>query len=223
MISINLLPEDRRPVERTPLPRFLTILGGVFGFCIELLVLVFVLTKYPGKQQELEDVKHRIGGYQDTNEQIDKLEAEISVFQMRKSQIEMLYRNRRNWTPILNRLYHPEVLPQNIWFSKMELKEGSGGGVRSTPVKQLTISGYAWARNEMESAPMFQALNQFAHNLMAEHPDFSEVFDGEPEVKRMDVVSLAGKKDDPSVPRRALAFILTLKVAPDKGGAGGGR
>ena len=32
MIEINLLPPEHRPVERTPLPRFMTILVGVLDF-----------------------------------------------------------------------------------------------------------------------------------------------------------------------------------------------
>ena len=60
MIEVNLLPEDRRPVERTPLPRFLTILGGVIGFCIEGIFVVFLLTLIPQKRGYLETLNLRI-------------------------------------------------------------------------------------------------------------------------------------------------------------------
>ena len=60
MIELNLLPEERRPLERTPLPRFLTILGGVVGFCVSGFLIYYVVEDYQKQELKKENLIVRI-------------------------------------------------------------------------------------------------------------------------------------------------------------------
>ena len=111
MIEVNLLPEDRRPVERTPLPRFLTILGGVIGFCIEGVFVVFLLTLIPQKRGYLESLMLRKQQAQKQVDRVKEIEADIRKISERKKGVEKLQNDRRLWAPILYRLCDPEMLP----------------------------------------------------------------------------------------------------------------
>ena len=118
MIEVNLLPEDRRPVERTPLPRFLVILGGVIGFCIEGVFLGYLAMLIPQKQGEQEGLKLRKAAIEKTLRTIASIKKDIQVIKQRHSDIDKLTNDRRLWGPILYRLCDPKVLPLSRFWSR---------------------------------------------------------------------------------------------------------
>ncbi|MHC4249595.1 MAG: hypothetical protein ACYS9X_10760 [Planctomycetota bacterium] len=95
MIEVNLLPEDRRPVERTPLPRFLTILVGVVGFCVEAILLVMILADSPVQKDKLTAIERRITDAREQMAKIKTFENRIEVIKKRNDDIDDLYRRRR--------------------------------------------------------------------------------------------------------------------------------
>ncbi len=211
MIEVNLLPEERRPVERTPLPRFLVILAGVLGFCIEGVALALILYDWRPKQDILAIHQQRINAAQETIGKIDKLKAEITGIEERTAGIERLDKDRRMWAPILYRLSdEPEVLPPGVWFRKLELKKGTISTPGQPPGDVLRISGYARdpsGRND--SAEMYSAMGEFEKNLKKFSDEFEEqVTYADPwAVKDLPVSTEA------DMPKKAVSFTfeLTLK------------
>ncbi len=212
MIEINLLPEERRPVERTPLPRFLIILAGVLGFCIEGVVLALILYDWRPKQDILAIHQGRINAAQETIGKINKLKAEIADFKERTVGIDLLYRARRAWAPILYRLSdEPEVLPPGVWFRKLELKKGKVGKSGQPPGDILRITGYARdpsGRND--SAEMFSAMTEFGKNLKTFSDEFEEqVIYADPAVVK-DLPGSATPAAD--MPKKAVSFTFELML-----------
>ena len=175
MIEVNLLPEDRRPVERTPLPRFLTILGGVIGFCIEGIFIVFLLTLIPRKKADLESWKLREARAQKQVNLVRAIDKEIKQIHERRSGVEKMENDRRLWAPILYRLCDPEVVPQRVWYTKLGLKKGRSVRGRSSP-DILELEAYASASDPSDSSAMIATAMQYVRNLQTVHPQFSENF-----------------------------------------------
>jgi Tfp pilus assembly protein PilN len=209
MIEVNLLPEDRRPVVRTPLPRFLTILGGVAAFCIEALFLVLFLWKYPRKEAELQQWVMRENRAETDIKRVREIEGQMKALDQRKAGVEKLYNDRRMWAPFLYRLCDPEVLPPQVWYRDIRLEKGRGRDAG----EGVAIEGYAWAKDSTDRAAMFREFTDFVRNLQIEHPMFSEYLAGRPEIVRSEIQKLPTGRDIPeSAPKEALAFELRLPL-----------
>jgi len=213
MIEVNLLPEDRRPVERTPVPRFLTILGGVALFCIEGVFLLLLISVYPGKRDMLRDLNLRLQQAEDRANQVRQIESRIEEIKKRKASIDKLCNDRRLWAPILYRLCDPELLPPRVWFRKLELVKTKASGPRGEETQTLVVDGYAWAADESDEAAMLQAYLTFVGRLQEPYPQFSEHFAGTPELGKAEMVKLGGGREAaPGAPKQALAFTLKLPL-----------
>lgn len=216
MITINLIPEGRRAPEGTPLPRFLTMLGGVVGFCLAGVALASLLMRYRPAVNTLERLQVDIQNLEGTVKEIDDLDGEIRTFRSLKGQVLNLYRGRRTWAPVLSRLRERDLLPPNVWYSKIELKKVKGGRRGREDVQQLAISGFARGQDEEQTSPMFQAASELVRNLEVEREGFSEVFDGPPDYDGGTLTDLPASKEVQDAPRKAVAFKVTLKVAATK-------
>lgn len=213
MIEVNLLPEDRRPVERTPIPRFLTILAGVAGFCIEGVFLLLLIGLFPEKRNALRDLNLRLQQAEDRVKQVKEIEARIADIKKRRDRVEKLYNDRRVWAPILYRLCDPGLLPSRVWFKRLELVKSRTAGPRGGETQTLLIDGYAWAADENDEAAMLQAYLDFLEKLREPYPQFTEYFAGAPELGRVEMVKLSAVREAPAdAPKQALAFSLRLPL-----------
>jgi len=226
MIEVNLLPEDRRPVERTPLPRFLAIIAGVIGFSVEGILLVMMVLAIPRKQQNLTDVELRITNAQKNLTQIEEYEDRIEEVKARKRQIDNLDRHRRIWAPLLHRLSASDVLPANIWYREVELKAGKAARGKTAP-KELYLRGYArgnaGSSEEGNVNAMFQAaqaIRDFVGKLKKDK-NFAEEFTGVPvPIEAVEITELSKPKGaSPNVPQHAAAFGYKLVLKEKKSSA----
>ena len=137
MIAINLLPEDRRPVERTPLPRFMVIVGGVAGFSVEVVMIyLFLFVRTTQLTEDKAGLRLLLEQLQRDEAHVVDLENDIRRIKQRAGSVQKLIRDRRVWAPILHHLTDPKVLPSTIWFDKLRLQRGGRGGRRGAgPVK----------------------------------------------------------------------------------------
>lgn len=173
MLLIDLLPEDRRPVERTPLPRLLTVIAGVLISGVELAYIALLLmVRIPGAQGELDSEKGRIRDLKDCRKKIAELKANQSEFERRKKTIIVLYKQRMRWAPKLDAISNPTVLPERVWLGTLDVEEKKGG--RGRAEKYLFIQG--WARGESSRARN-EAINQFVMRLES-NPQFYSDFVG---------------------------------------------
>jgi Tfp pilus assembly protein PilN len=226
MIEVNLVPEDRRPVERTPLPRFLMIIVGVIGFCVEGILLVMILADSPRQKLKLKEVEHRINAASEKLAKMKSIKSRITQMKTRNKSIGDLYRFRRTWAPLLHRLSSPEVLPTNIWYSEIELKQGRAARSK-TPAEELFLRGYARGTSDDDGVNSMyqatQAISNFVANLQSQGEEFTGEFNLPPvKDKATEVEELSVPKEaSPSVPRHAAAFgiklVLKVKKASDSG------
>lgn len=217
MISINLLPEDRRPVERTPLPRFLLIVGGVAGVCVEIVALGMLALRFPDMRQMREGIKVQQQRLQEQAKLVDQVQRDIVRIKQRGNTVEKLLQDRRMWAPILHRLTDPEVLPAAIWFRTVKLQEPRRrAGRGASEGMSLLVEGYAQGS---DSPTMLQEVTSFAANLRKLQEDFPNDFEGDPKLSSVSLTKLSGGRDvAEDAPKEAVAFTVTipLKVAAAK-------
>ena len=211
MIRINLLPEERRPAERTPLPRFLIYVGGLLGFGVAAFLVVWLYMNCRTMEKVKTDLIVRINSEQKTIDKINELNREINSFRKRKVEIQQLYRSRRRWGPILYMLHDDKVLPRQVWFEQMELTKAAIGGRDSAPAYELVVSAYARGK---ALVAMVQGRNDFARNV-ANTDVYQAEFEGEPawpDIGRMKELRAQTDEALPDVPTEALSFAMSLKV-----------
>lgn len=215
MIEVNLLPEDRRPVERTPLPRFLVIVGGVIGICIEVLIAYSLYARTQREREVIGTLRLRRDAAQKQVDAVDDFQKKIDGYNKRKREIEKLANDRRLWGPILYRLCDPEVLPPKIWFKSLRL-EAKRGPRGTADTSTLVIEGYAWSTDEGDNAGRLQALRSFINRLGTNTPHFSEHFKGQPEITgNIDIVQVQKTAKSPKdVPVQALSFKISMPLQP---------
>jgi Tfp pilus assembly protein PilN len=213
MIEVNLLPEDRRPVERTPLPRFLTILGGVIGFCIEGVFIVFLLTLIPQKKGFLESLRLREKRAKAEVDQVETIKKRIKEVGERKKGIDKLANDRRLWAPILYRLCDPELLPPKVWYSELRLDTKKAR--RGPDEETLVIEAFAATNDEADGPGKINKATTFVRNLQVVYPQFSEQFEGDPQIVEMTNARISGaNKGDADAPQNVLSFQVILKLKP---------
>jgi len=124
MITVNLLPADLRPVERTPLPRFLAIVVGVaLGVTGLLALFVLYFNKLP-------DVHQRIASYDDTIKALEvqaaeftKVKRELNSILQREAAVQAMYRGRTVWWKKLDQL--TDLTPSFVGMTRVDFKETS--------------------------------------------------------------------------------------------------
>lgn len=173
MLLIDLLPEDRRPVERTPLPRLLTVIGGVLVCGVELAwIAALVIIEIPGASRDLRTEQDQIPQLKALRDEIQKLETEQSESERRKAVIRKLYKERMRWAPKLDAISDPTVLPERIWLRSLSVEEKRAG--RKEAEKYLLIKGLA--RGESPRVRI-EAINKFIMRLESNAQFFGD-FEG---------------------------------------------
>ena len=126
MIEINLLPPERRPVERTPFPRLVTIFVGVAVVSAEIFFsLILFLYTIPQKTRERDTMKAALQTKQEEAKRADELEKQITKIDERRKVIEGLYAQRQEWTPVFDHLDEPEVIPDEVWLTGFDITPAS--------------------------------------------------------------------------------------------------
>jgi Tfp pilus assembly protein PilN len=115
MILINLLPEELRPIKRTPLPHLLSIailvaaiVGSGLMFFQTFSKTVSLKRDIAQTEQELDSLSAIVDEYNQLGER--KLELQDKV-----STIEEILLDRKIWSRHLHRL--AQLTPENFWYS----------------------------------------------------------------------------------------------------------
>lgn len=170
MIEINLLPENLRKAESTPLPRQLTIYLGV-AVCAGLLFLNwFYMNESSKADKKLKRVTAEVNQEQQKITALDNLIAEIEQIKSHVTTVEDLYRNRTIWAKILfdlkNIINEQEYNKANdaleyLWLTSLSLEESrsSGGfGMPAQKTKTMKLEGQASAKNTRRATMMVRNL-----------------------------------------------------------------
>ena len=208
MLLIDLLPEDRRPVERTPLPRLLTVIGGVLLAGVELaLIALFLGVKVPEAERRRQEVKSRLDEMRQLMVERDKLKAEQAEYEQRKAIITQLCQKRIRWAEKLDALCDPTVLPDMVWLKSLKVE--SKPGMLETTEKYLVMEG--WARGD-ESRVRIEAINKFIKRLESNERFYCD-FEGSlsAELEWKDVRLHGGRDRHKDAPRDAMWFKTRAK------------
>ena len=158
MIEVNLLPENLRKNEGTPLPRQLTIYLGV-AVCMSLIFLNWFYFKEIEKaENKLKKINTSIVDEKIKVNELDALIQKITIIKSHVTTVENLYRNRIIWAKVLFDLKHvinkqgynkPNAKREYIWFTELSLSEKSvrsrGLGMPAQKVKSIKLKGIASA------------------------------------------------------------------------------
>ena len=118
MIEVNLLPPELRPLDRTPLPRLLTILIGVAIVGVEVvMVLILFMNTIPDEQWNKKQNVRRLDELKQPYDALNVLKGEIDTIVEQETGILALLKERRRWTPTLDRL--TSLVPEQVWLTRL--------------------------------------------------------------------------------------------------------
>ena len=183
MIFINVLPENLRPVKRTPLPHIISVavlllaIAGTLGYYVQLTAAV------GAEQAKQADIEAQLVQKREVVADFNRLTDQKLALQARIETIEDISAGRIIWSRALHRL--TELMPENIWLTRvrvvnrtrtrvMQVTDPQTGEVTSerqrVTLPFLEISGNAVRddRGDFNTAPFT--------NATAEDPEFSERF-----------------------------------------------
>lgn len=117
MIIINLLPQELRPIKRTPLPHIMSLLvliAAVAGIGAMMYAVTASIaranTELAEANRELEGLRDVVEEYNALSEQKQQLENKINV-------IQEILSDRIIWSEQLHRL--AELTPDNFWYKRI--------------------------------------------------------------------------------------------------------
>lgn len=208
MIEINLLPVDRRPVERTPLPRFVALLVGILVVGAELFYAFLYLAIWiPHDETSLAELRVNAKRKKVEAEEADKYQKAIDELNVRTKAVIQLIRERNQtwvWTPILDHLDEPSVLPEEVWLTKFDLKPPSGRSSGTATVNGF-VRGGAHER--------YDKLADFVRNLSTDEVIGKRFAVTVKQINQVELTRIPKEYRSPKpLPRQVLAFELELTV-----------
>ncbi len=186
-IRVNLLPEDLRPVERTPLIRLVAILIGValtvgvlfVDLNIHLRMWPDVLTRKKTAQKLLNDKKKLAERY-------DELEKEIGYYRLRIDTVKKIARGRYLWSRKLYQLHKviAEKAP-DVALRRLEVRSSQGkktfGGASQVKKFEMMLDGYSIVPRLKAAADFMKSLrtSEFFEDCEDVVPESTQVKSGE--------------------------------------------
>lgn len=159
MIEINLLPEELRRPEGTPLPRFLSVVGSVLLVGVG---LVFVIQYYffaiPAKQAEIVKNKKDKAKAEEKVKIVQKLDKEIAELNDKLKAFEALEGNRVLYGRILSRIML--AVPNGCWLRSMKESEDRvrAGMPGQGAAHKIIIKGFTRGADRAAMAEKFSVL-----------------------------------------------------------------
>jgi len=227
VIEVNLLPEEWRPKERTPWPRFAVILATVVIGGIEAAFLAgLMINKIPAADLDLTSVKKALQKKTVELDRKKKIAAKVQEYRKQLDAMVKLRESQTLWTKKLASLSSNMVTPNGVWITKLTLQESAGGFAGRGGAEKnryLVINGYARGdpegRGMQDSATMLKKVKNFMKYLQDDKKGFYEDFEGEVEMSDWAVTeiqkpSLTGDDDltvPQDIPKTAASFELRCK------------
>jgi hypothetical protein len=120
MMRIDLLPPEKKRLERTPLHRFIVILIGVAIIAsLAFLNLYFFLVTIPANRIKLEDLQDTQKSLKRTEEEYKRLSQDLERLQTYIRDVEILTKRKFYWTDVIAQIrivlqQHPNIKIENI-------------------------------------------------------------------------------------------------------------
>ncbi len=153
MIRVNLLPEEYRKAEATPLKQYLAMIGATSLAGVSLAFLAYVhFVELPAKQQELAQIEKEVEQQKDPDPSkglltyVRALDKELKEYQSRVTTINTKARERLMWSRKVDEVWEILVNPRipgryEVWITTLACNLTGGG---SGPLGGATrFAGYS--------------------------------------------------------------------------------
>lgn len=117
-----------RKVDRTSLKRLLCMVTAVFLVSASLIALTLSVRRHHTEASRKVHLTQEVARVEPLAKEYDVLSAEIQEIEMRINTIAEIESTRLRWGRKLDQLY--TILPEYVWFSKVELKQTRGRGAQ---------------------------------------------------------------------------------------------
>jgi Tfp pilus assembly protein PilN len=158
MIEINLLPPEHRPVERTPLPRFLTIFFGVLLSAAGAVAWLWLWqVAVPRAERRCHDKQLAMEQAKKGAEEVQRIEQELKAAKDRENVLRDLFNQRLAWARLLDRLAEARAktkASEDVVLTNVDLKKGTSVASpgRPTETRQLSLKGFVASGRKDASA-----------------------------------------------------------------------
>lgn len=191
MIVVNLLPEELRPIKRTPLPHLLSLLVAALALVAIGAVYLAAVAEIGERRAELADTQEKLQALQATVEDFKKLKDKLNQLDRKLKVIEDITKDRIIWSERLHQLV--TLTPDNFWYKSIEEtsqtitvereevdeKTGATKIVRDRVLQPyLVVSGYVGPDEEGSDDPYPLSVNttredsEFAQKFILEKPEY---------------------------------------------------
>lgn len=161
MLKVNLLPEDRRQRERTPLPRFIVLLVGVAIITSELAICGYGYMQWQTLLSEKERLQSRVKELQPKVETFNKLKEDISQLKQRKNILEEIrpegLKEKYQWSYAIDQLFTVIDESPGVWIENLSGQMEKNGGRGASASLSLSFS--------TKGAPPFSRLTSFQEQM----------------------------------------------------------
>ncbi len=122
MIKINLLPPNERPVDRTPLPRFLLIVAdAVVGAAVVAYLAYLVLVQVKAVDADLQENRRKLADYAADAREHDRLEAKIQEKLAKIKEIDQVAGRDIVWHEVIDALWTVVARNEHVWFDEIKV------------------------------------------------------------------------------------------------------
>jgi hypothetical protein len=147
MIEINLLPEDLRQTEGTPIARLAAIMASVVVACgLGVLIAFYYMVYIPRIKDDIKQREADIVNLKQRKEEVDAIEAQIAKLKEKVAALDNLNQSRMRYGRLLNKLC--DSMPEGVWFKGFSVTTDAaggggpgGGGKRYMITLQGTVTG----------------------------------------------------------------------------------
>jgi Tfp pilus assembly protein PilN len=140
MIEINLLPQEMRQPEGTPLPRLLTIIGGVVLAVVGgLFGAQYYVVKIPQLRIQISDHERVKAQKGNVRERVAALQRDLSKIQEKVNSMQTLEDSRIRWARVLDRIR--KAVPEDCVLRRFTYRPEGAPVAAGVPTgKRYTIS-----------------------------------------------------------------------------------
>ena len=163
MIEINLLPEELRQTEGTPLPRLVAILGSVVVACgLGVLVSFYYMVYIPRVNDDIKITKNDIDGLKVQEADVTAKTEEINKLTNKVNTLNNLTDSRMRYGRLLDKLANTVVGLDGVWYKSFAISPDGGGGgapgAASGKRYKITLSGTIIGENGAVTSAKFADL-----------------------------------------------------------------
>lgn len=173
MITINLLPEEKRYRERTPLPRFLLLNAAIIMLLLLLFWNGYMWMTFRDKEASLKIEREALAALQAKTTDFDKKVAEEQELSgWGKSVNDVIVTRPFVWWEAIDYLWDLVTGTQSIWVTSLRGEEGSGSGSKQS----LAQVGYNMNFGALSATDDVEKMNDFRIKLR-HSPELIKIFD----------------------------------------------